>query len=234
MLPIILLVGKAGSGKDTIASALNSDGKGKVIALADPIKEMVLHLFQPPKEILWGPSHLRNTEISLAGLSKVERTALYDRIYDRTFRHFLDDIEMTDLRCELDDWMQEYAIQPKSTTYRKLLQTLGTEWGRKCNPNVWINYALKRANAALDTADFVVISDGRFRNEVLAVKKIGGYVMEVIKPNETSTATHASETEQDSIPKYWYDTRFVNERREDLMSDKFVADVVSAVRVLHG
>ena len=62
----IALVGKANSGKNTVANLLGSKLSQyyRSIAFADPIKEMVLTMFpQANKECLFGPSHLRSQNI---------------------------------------------------------------------------------------------------------------------------------------------------------------------------
>lgn len=54
---IIGLVGKAGSGKDTAAGMIPG---AKVFSFADPLKEFCAQVFDWPREVLWGPSELRN------------------------------------------------------------------------------------------------------------------------------------------------------------------------------
>jgi phosphomevalonate kinase len=45
-----------------------------------------------------------------------------------------------------------------------LLQVLGTEWGRKLDPNIWANMLLNKISR-LPTNSIVTIEDCRFRNE---------------------------------------------------------------------
>lgn len=62
----IALVGKANSGKNTLANLLgaNLSQYYRSIAFADPIKEMVLTMFPAAdKECLFGPSNLRSNPI---------------------------------------------------------------------------------------------------------------------------------------------------------------------------
>ena len=49
---------------------------------------------------------------------------------------------------------------------RYLLQWLGTDLGRKNNPNVWVNCVKETVKALKTEYDFVVISDVRFPNEI--------------------------------------------------------------------
>ncbi len=62
-------------------------------------------------------------------------------------------------------------------TPRYVMQTLGTEWGRKLvGENLWIDLWTESVNACLDQGGRVVCDDVRFANEALAVLKLGGIV----------------------------------------------------------
>jgi hypothetical protein len=103
---------------------------------------------------------------------------------------------------EVDGWGHSYL------TPRYALQQLGTEWGRNCYPDVWVDHALRVAKKILtpfepnhkivkegwycytqvegfnNTFDIkepggVVISDIRFNNELAAIKKVGRVVQVV-------------------------------------------------------
>ncbi len=88
--------------------------------------------------------------------------------------------------------------------YRKLLtpryamQTLGTEWGRDCFPDVWADLGIRRAQALPGT---VVITDCRFLNEAKAIIAAGGEVWRIVRPGaglSGSAGAHASEAEAES------------------------------------
>jgi hypothetical protein len=109
------------------------------------------------------------------------------------------------------------------------LQKLGTEWGRDCYQNVWVEYALRLARTALDNPtqfDYtniyglcpadrkknpiqgVVIADCRFANEIELVRKAGGQLIRVLRPDaglSGQASDHASESEQLSIPNSKFD-----------------------------
>lgn len=76
---------------------------------------------------------------------------------------------------------------------RYLMQTLGTEWGRKliCD-TIWIDAASRIIVERLKTAD-VVIDDCRFDNEADAVHALGGVVIDVMRPGCGASASHQSE-----------------------------------------
>ena len=130
-------------------------------------------------------------------------------------------------------------------TPRFALQTLGTEWGRACYPDVWIDYALRAARQVLEE-DFrydpkcgawgidgrtkgVVISDVRFLNEVQAIRSAGGRVWLITRTGaglEGTAAQHRSEQEMNEIPRGLFECSILNEGTlEDLRSavDYFVS-----------
>lgn len=57
---MIVIAGKAGSGKDTLADFLCAHEGYRKISLADPMKEFCAKIFGWDAKRLWGPSHLRN------------------------------------------------------------------------------------------------------------------------------------------------------------------------------
>jgi hypothetical protein len=83
-------------------------------------------------------------------------------------------------------------------TARFALQTLGTEWGRNCDPDVWAKAGVAcalRLAAIEETAVQpcpVVITDLRFVNEARLVRKAGGEVWRVDRPGLTR-GNHPSE-----------------------------------------
>lgn len=96
-------------------------------------------------------------------------------------------------------------------TPRYALQTLGSEWGRDCYGDIWVDYALRIAKTIneaytkeepiyydailglVETYDNpssepchhqgVVISDVRFLNEINKIKKNGGILIRVVRPS---------------------------------------------------
>jgi hypothetical protein len=99
---------------------------------------------------------------------------------------------------------------------RHALQQLGTEWGRSCYENMWIDYGIRTAQAILSGIDYnaqfgldwdddsndcggVVIPDVRFKNEMAAIRKAGGEVWRIVRPGEEgltgAAAKHASEND---------------------------------------
>jgi hypothetical protein len=203
---LIGLTGKAGAGKDTSADYLVKQYGCVKIALADPLKRIAKEVFSFTDEQLWGPSEMRNAP-------------------DERYPRWVADVA--------GEKVQQYL------TPRYTLQQLGTEWGRNCYNDVWIDYALRMANEVLvnqrsygakgglghgvkgdsyaaDTGPRfkgVVISDCRFVNEFEAIRKAGGKIWRIKRPEEGlqgSAGQHRSETEQDGVADDYFDTIIYN------------------------
>lgn len=123
-------------------------------------------------------------------------------------------------------------------TPREVLQSLGTEWGRGCYLNTWVELCIRTAHELLldggVTLQYsrqlgthkrieglrgrsrtvgVVIPDVRFKNEVAAIKEAGGLVVKITRPGAGLQGTHglhSSETEQASIPDSAFDKVLLN------------------------
>jgi hypothetical protein len=78
-------------------------------------------------------------------------------------------------------------------TPRHLMQTLGTEWGRRLvDPEIWITLWKRQAEAVMSRRDLVVADDVRFPNEVEAITALGGEVWRIRRPG-VSVMSHESE-----------------------------------------
>lgn len=102
---------------------------------------------------------------------------------------------------------RERICPEAGVSYRTLMQTLGTEWGREINPNLWVNLVAKRwAETQEDFAtgpriedhpltQGMIISDVRFDSEARWIKEQGGILIEIDRPgtNVVGIAGHASE-----------------------------------------
>lgn len=77
-----------------------------------------------------------------------------------------------------------YVVSP-----RVALQTLGTEWGRSINSDLWI----LRAKKEMEQDQNLVISDCRFDNEAKAIREKGGIIIRVEREGIQSVADHSSE-----------------------------------------
>jgi hypothetical protein len=188
---IVGLMGQAGSGKDTAADHLTRNHGFIKIGLADPLKRICREVYDFSELQLWGPSDERNKP---------------------------------DLR---------YPTGRGHLTPRTALQLLGTEWGRACYENTWVDYCIRSAEQVLAGTHYynqkngleargllrrlftrpatgVVVSDVRFKNEILAIQKVGGIVIRLRRAGKDGNMAggvtgHASEEEQKSIPDHMID-----------------------------
>lgn len=129
-------------------------------------------------------------------------------------------------------WPQDFL------TPREALQSLGSEWGRKCYPNTWIDLTIRTAQKLLNKPDEgycynqqkglysifeedfepaqphgVVVPDVRFMNELLAIKAAGGRTYRIVRPGSGLSGErgqHESETEQAGIPDHYFDGVVMN------------------------
>ena len=86
---------------------------------------------------------------------------------------------------------KEEPIPALGVSPRRMMQTLGTEWGRQLiNPDLWLIMAHQRL---LQNGPGMVISDVRFDNEAAWIRKHGGRIIHVIRPDTKAVEAHASE-----------------------------------------
>lgn len=96
--------------------------------------------------------------------------------------------------------LKEQAIPGLGLSYRRLAQTLGTEWGRQTlGRNLWLDIASKKINAIRrgDTKggeqSGVVVTDIRFNNEGEWTRNMGGQVWRIRRPGAAPVRPHVSE-----------------------------------------
>lgn len=101
-------------------------------------------------------------------------------------------IGMTESQIEGES-KEEPAAMLSGKTPRHAMQTLGTEWGRKCmGEDFWANLWLSRVKAILAFDGRVVVDDCRFPNEAAAVRSLGGVIIKLDGRGGIAGA-HASE-----------------------------------------
>jgi hypothetical protein len=83
----------------------------------------------------------------------------------------------------------------EGVTPRKLMQTLGTEWGRNLiQSDLWTSITMKRAQLIVEKGGRVVIDDLRFGNEYGAVFNCpGAKLLKLVRPGKEITRGHVSE-----------------------------------------
>lgn len=92
-----------------------------------------------------------------------------------------------EVREWLRDERKDKALVPGlGVTLRSMLQTIGTNWGRKCvHSELWTKLAEQKALKALQSYS-VIFDDMRFPNEFEMVKRNGGKCIRIHRPGEGS------------------------------------------------
>jgi hypothetical protein len=223
---IIGISGQAKSGKDTAADFLVKNNGFVKVAFADPIKRMTAIAYpKMTRDHLWGSSEMRNFQIvdypRLHGpwieVEGKKRCACCNVLVD-----FYDDSQ-----CYL--------------TARYALQTLGTEWGRRCYPNTWVDLAMYDARCLLERNGIlrsvhysytpwdglmmsnvptgpkpkgVAISDVRWPdgNEGKAIKENGGFLVQMLRGTGLEGAAGQHESEKNmGVASTIYDRQIPND-----------------------
>lgn len=126
--------------------------------------------------------------------------------------------------CGLTEAQKQHAERHKEdilpligVSYRHLLQTLGTDWGRnQINENLWL------LAAAHDSGpwDKVVFDDVRFESEAAWIRAQGGLIVHIERPLQHPEDLHVSEN---GIAYGTGDVRVFNLGTEDELFDRIHA-----------
>lgn len=188
---LIGLRGVAGSGKSLAATIIQQElQQTALLALADPIKELLYHVLDIPNDNLWGSSAMREKSLPQYLEEKVwdvsrERLTEYLPSWAHTvLLTGLDEVAqpLVDKIYEWFDGLRAETLdinnKRRGLTARRAAQTLGTECGRAVNENIWVNYGLSRAAQfqRARTIDNVVLTDVRFINEAKAIRDKEGQI----------------------------------------------------------
>ena len=147
---IIILTGKAQSGKDTACEFINKrllEGglTSKIYAFADPLKRLCSDLFNIPESLCWGNNEEKD-------LPSPYRWADFPLSISRINYIMYNDLDLKDY------------ILSDDVTVRQLLQVWGTNIFREFEPNCWVNATISKIKN--ESPDVAIISDARFPNEI--------------------------------------------------------------------
>ncbi len=247
------LLGQAGSGKDLVADYLCEKQGFVKIAFADPMKRFVKKAFGLTLEQLWGGSEERNRPITVNEEWWYNAVAsLPGSAFELTNRVLYSGVKVQGYLTLLDwaTWLRRNY--PTEITPRVILQTLGTEWGRKVDPDMWVRYGhevvelVKRGHFYTQEGGVrernpgevshyagAVIPDHRFFNEVEATQKYGFVIklrrlLHEKKQETVGLAGHQSEAEQKGMPDESFDLvlnmhEFIKETQENFTLIKTVS-----------
>jgi len=215
------IAGRMGTGKDTCASLLQREYGYVVVGFADALKRVAAKLFPDvPEALFWGPSEDRNRELK----EPIDRHALEDAyarirtgmlVQDLTWNG---EITLAMVAKHLED-----ALTPHLpiTTPRKLLQLLGSEWGRGLQDDVWLKALGRTAKLVAEGVPYfrrdgaltslqtrlapasVAIPDCRFLNEAKYIREeLGGMVFWIdaaARVASDAKFAHASEPAKEDL-----------------------------------
>lgn len=102
------------------------------------------------------------------------------------------------MHAMMDRDMKEAALPGfNSASYRHMMQTLGTEWGRhQLGEGFWTERLAARLDALAEVhkvPEVLIITDVRFANEAMWITHRGGRVVRVSRPCVEPVRTHVSE-----------------------------------------
>jgi hypothetical protein len=99
-----------------------------------------------------------------------------------------------EVRAWLSDERKDQARIPGlGVSFRHMLQTLGTSWGRELiHQDLWVLLAEKKAQKALQSYS-VIFDDMRFPNEFAMIKRNGGTCIRIVRPGEARGDTSIGE-----------------------------------------
>jgi hypothetical protein len=223
--PMIGISGQAGAGKDCIANMVAELTNGTIIALADPLKQLVRGIYGFSDTQLWGDSKERSVG-SLASFSLIDKIALKSIPFGKR-PHYRGPVArfIDDHKLKISSTLTEYFP-------RAALQEIGNGI-REIAPNHWIdknaaliNESLKTGKAynrvrgtledAAKPVNLVIVPDLRYRDEILALKQKGAFLIRVVDPSATNVDPHVSEVQQLEVPNFWFDLVFTNTKEDGL------------------
>ena len=107
-------------------------------------------------------------------------------------------------KSTLDPWLEgefkETEVPGLGVSPRRLMQTLGTEWGRELvHPDIWLNAMGIRLRAYEEMRKHgykgavTCVTDVRFDNECDLIHELGGKIIEITRPEFVYNPDHMSE-----------------------------------------
>lgn len=158
--------------------------KWKLVAFADPVKQMLADLINIPVEKFNDREFKEFTYVDLQSLNLINSMK-----YEFTSRYYpdkLSDSKFNRLAKDLNPEISKYCL-----SIRQLMQYFATNVMRTYfGENVWINSALS------NISNNIIISDCRFKNEASAIKNKNGIIIYINRPN-TPFGQHQSEKEME-------------------------------------
>lgn len=127
-------------------------------------------------------------DVAFADGLKAMLTALYKQIglSDQQIHHYL-----------YSDKGKLEAVPVLGKSSREAMTTLGAGWGRDMiRTDLWVDLTVRRAASLAANGVLPLFQDVRYKNEMAAVRRMGGLVFSVVRPGtEQFKGTHSSEND---------------------------------------
>lgn len=228
---VIAIFGKSRSGKNTVGDMIAARHKAAVqIAFADKLKQICAELFGLTHEDMnTAEGKARPTKLvcptcpmcKSIDIETLQATVAFSSFYDSPVVDTKGPVQRICHGCGATAPAESFVGH---WTPRTIMQFLATEGVRRIDPKAWARYAMREAadhlseNSVREVGEprpsLVVITDGRFRSELDAVREAGGIAWRVRRPEtddqSTGIARHVSETEIDGIPDEAFDETLMN------------------------
>ncbi len=228
---IIGIFGKSKSGKNTVGDMIASTCKGTTqIAFADKLKQVCMELFGlTSQDLNTDDGKAKPTALSCPtcpmcrSINTVAAPTMlaFTSFYDQPVVNHKGPRQVECKACGAVGSPESFA---GFWTPRMILQHVGTEGIRRVDPLAWARYTMRTAVSILDPmtprsdpylTKVVVVTDGRFRSELAAVRAAGGIAWRLRRPATDDVATgiagHVSEVEIDGIPDGDFDEVITND-----------------------
>jgi hypothetical protein len=217
---IINLSGKQGSGKDTV---------GAIINYLTCCNSFWRHKKEVPEQFTFelfnssdytgvlgrGDFKIKKYSDKLKDMTCILIGCTREQLEDQDFKAtplgeewkqtFTDDYDLKDNKL----FDKDYGDFQEDLTPRKILQLLGTDFGRDMiHPDVWINSLFADYHSGIKMSDYTeskwIITDSRFPNDVERVKSLGGICIRVNRnPKHIFTKDGIDYIQENKDPWYY-------------------------------
>ncbi len=124
------------------------------------------------------------------------------------------------------DEVKDQIVPDLGVSYRYMLQTLGTEWGRSIHRDFWLILAQRYWAKAHVQRVGLVISDVRFNNEADWIRREGGLLLHIEGPSRGALqATASKHRSEDGITRLLGDVVIYNLSDRDFLQRQLRAAV---------
>jgi hypothetical protein len=191
LMRVIGFCGRMHSGKSTAAKLLVERREFTKIAFADPLKKMCIAGGMSEEQVYGTPEQKEKPFIFVPDRSAME--LMFGAIHEDVFYQF-----GIPLREAFDKLIVIYPSREEGwqTTPRRVMQLLGTEWGRSLHEDLWVTIWKRFAQQVLHVGGKVVCDDVRFTNEAATLHSFHPKNLIELQTSDSATSGipgHASE-----------------------------------------